>query len=67
MLTAMAEQKMLRYAGKLVALVDSSKVGQRAGMLFARTGQIDILITGQDASAEVVAHLRECGVRVELV
>ncbi|AIJ07968.1 MULTISPECIES: HTH-type transcriptional regulator UlaR [Edwardsiella] len=67
MLTAMAEQKMLRYAGKLVALVDSSKVGQRAGMLFARAGQIDILITGHDAPAEVVARLRECGVRVELV
>ena len=36
MLTAMAEQKMLNVVGKLVVLVDSSKVGERAGMLFSR-------------------------------
>ncbi len=34
MLTAMAEQKMLSVVGKLVVLVDSSKIGERAGMLF---------------------------------
>ena len=36
MLTAMAEQKMLNVVGKLAVLVDSSKVGERAGMLFKR-------------------------------
>lgn len=35
MLTAMAEQKMLSVVGKLVVLVDSSKIGERAGMLLA--------------------------------
>ncbi len=42
MLTAMAEQKMLNVVGKLAVLVDSSKVGERAGMLFsqARSGSV---------------------------
>ncbi|MBW7981244.1 HTH-type transcriptional regulator UlaR [Enterobacillus tribolii] len=67
MLTAMAEQKMLNYVGKLVALVDSSKVGQRAGMLFSRADQIDMVITGRDADERVLQQLREQGVEVMLV
>lgn len=50
MLTAMAEQKMLSVVGKLVVLVDSSKIGERAGMLFSRADQIDMLITGKNAN-----------------
>ena len=49
MLTAMAEQKMLSVVGKLVVLVDSSKIGERAGMLFSRADQIDMLI-GKNAN-----------------
>ncbi|HIC7646336.1 TPA: HTH-type transcriptional regulator UlaR [Serratia liquefaciens] len=67
MLTAMAEQKMLNYVGKLVVLVDSSKIGQRAGMLFSRTEQIDMVITGRDASPAIVEQLRLQGVEVQLV
>ncbi|EOS92658.1 HTH-type transcriptional regulator UlaR [Erwinia tracheiphila] len=67
MLTAMAEQKMLNYVGKLVVLVDSTKVGQRAGMLFSRSEQIDILITGEDADTSVITKLRDKGVQVILV
>ncbi|WP_127957307.1 HTH-type transcriptional regulator UlaR [Serratia microhaemolytica] len=67
MLTAMAEQKMLSYVGKLVVLVNSSKVGQRAGMLFSRTEQISIVITGRDADPVIVAQLRQQGVEVMLV
>lgn len=67
MLTAMAEQKMLNYVGKLVVLVNSSKVGQRAGMLFSRTEQIDIVITGKDADTNIVEQLRQQGVDVILV
>ena len=52
MLTAMAEQKMLSVVGKLVVLVDSSKIGERAGMLFSRADQIDMLITGKNANPE---------------
>lgn len=67
MLTAMAEQKMLNYVGKLVVLVDSTKVGQRAGMLFSRSEQIDILITGEDADTSVITKLRDKDVQVILV
>lgn len=64
MLTAMAEQNMLNVGGKLVALVDSSKVGERAGMLFSRAGQIDIVITGKNADARILQSLEEQGVKI---
>lgn len=67
MLTAMAEQKMLSYVGKLAVVVDSSKVGQRAGMLFSRADQIDVVITGKQADARIVEQLRAQGVEVILV
>lgn len=67
MLTAMAEQKMLNYVGKLAVVVDSSKVGQRAGMLFSRADQIDVVITGKQADATIVEQLRAQGVEVILV
>ncbi|MFB5744573.1 HTH-type transcriptional regulator UlaR [Cedecea sp. P7760] len=67
MLTAMAEQKMLSVVGKLAVLVDSSKVGQRAGMLFSRADQIDLVITGKQADPEVVKKLQDRGVKMMLV
>ncbi|RWR02876.1 transcriptional repressor UlaR [[Pantoea] beijingensis] len=67
MLTAMAEQKMMSVVGKLVVLVDSSKIGQRAGMLFSRAEQIDILITGKQAAPHVIKELQDRGVEVMLV
>ncbi|WP_192456362.1 HTH-type transcriptional regulator UlaR [Musicola keenii] len=67
MLTAMAEQKMLDHVGKLVVLTDSSKVGQRAGMLFCPAERIDVVITGRDADPVVVQQLRDKGVDVRLV
>lgn len=67
MLTAMAEQKMLNVVGKLVVLVDSSKVGERAGMLFSQASQIDLLITGKAADAQILKQLAEKGVQVIVV
>ena len=67
MLTAMAEQKMLDHVGKLVVLTDSSKVGQRAGMLFCPVTQVDILITGKNADPDVLQQIRDKGVEVILV
>ncbi|MCL2897771.1 HTH-type transcriptional regulator UlaR [Brenneria tiliae] len=67
MLTAMAEQKMLSYVGKLAVVVDSSKIGERAGMLFSRVEQIDVVITGKQADAQIVAQLRAQNVEVILV
>ena len=57
MLTAMAEQKMLNVVGKLAVLVDSSKIGERAGMLFSQAGQIDVVITGKQADAAILKQL----------
>lgn len=67
MLTAMAEQKMLNHIGRLVVLADSSKLGQRAGMLFCPAERIDILITGHDADPQVLEQLRAKGVEIMLV
>ena len=64
MLTAMAEQNMLNVVGKLVVLVDSSKVGERAGMLFSRAEQIDLVITGKGANPEILQKLEDQGVKV---
>ncbi|MBD1558823.1 HTH-type transcriptional regulator UlaR [Vibrio sp. S9_S30] len=64
MLTAMAEQKMLDHIGKLVVLADSSKLGQRAGMLFCSVDKIHTVITGTEADSEVIAELIERGVNV---
>jgi DeoR family transcriptional regulator, ulaG and ulaABCDEF operon transcriptional repressor len=67
MLTAVAEQQMLEQVGKLVVVVDSSKIGQRTGMLFCPASKIDILITGKNANAEVINTLKEQGTEVYLV
>jgi DeoR family ulaG and ulaABCDEF operon transcriptional repressor len=67
MLTAVAEQTMLEQVSKLVVVVDSSKVGERTGMLFSTPSQIDIVITGKNADKTVVSTLREKGVEVLLV
>lgn len=67
MLTAVSEQRMLGMVGKLGVLVDSSKLGQRAGMLFSNTENIDLVITGQQADAQIVQQLRAQGVEVVLV
>lgn len=67
MLTAVVEQQMLEQVGKLVVAVDSSKVGQRSGMMFCPATKIDIVITGKDADEKVVAGLRQQGIEVILV
>ncbi|MEI8631325.1 HTH-type transcriptional regulator UlaR [Vibrio sp. PP-XX7] len=67
MLTAVAEQQMLEQIDQLVVVVDSSKVGQRTGMLFCPARKIDILITGKDANPAVIEGLRQQDIQVILV
>jgi len=67
MLTAVAEQQTLKQVGKLVVVVDSSKVGLKAGMIFCPATNIDTVITGKDADATVIAALRKQNVNVILV
>lgn len=67
MLTAVAEQQMLKQVSKLVVVVDSSKVGQKIGMMFCPSENIDTVITGKDANPEVIQRLREQEINVILV
>ncbi|MDV7105760.1 HTH-type transcriptional regulator UlaR [Vibrio sp. TH_r3] len=67
MLTAVTEQQMLEQIDKLVVVVDSSKIGQRTGMLFCTPKQIDIVITGKEADPDVVKKIEEQGTKVILV
>ncbi|MGR6981558.1 HTH-type transcriptional regulator UlaR [Testudinibacter sp. P27/CKL/0425] len=67
LLSAMVEQKMLDHVNKVVALVDSSKVGQRIGTLFSLAEKLDIVITGKDADTRIISALRNKGVEVILV
>jgi DeoR family ulaG and ulaABCDEF operon transcriptional repressor len=55
---------MLNVVGKLVVLVDSSKVGERAGMLFSRAEQIDMVITGKNANPQILQKLEDLGVTI---
>ncbi len=55
---------MLNVVGKLAVLVDSSKIGERAGMLFSQAGQIDVVITGKQADAAILKQLEDQGVSV---
>lgn len=67
MLTAVTEQQMIEQIDKLVVVVDSSKVGQRTGMLFCTPQQIDIVITGKDANPDVIKKIEAQGTQVILV
>lgn len=68
-LSAVAEQQILEKAEKLVVVVDSSKIDNKAnsGMLFCPTSKIDILITGKQANKEVIESIKKQGVEVILV
>ena len=67
MLPAVAEQQMLKQVGKLVVVVDSSKVGQKTGMLFCPTSNIDTVITGKNANPTVIESLKKQNINVILV
>jgi len=67
MLTAVAEQQMLKQMNKLVVVVDSSKVGQKTGMMFCPASNIDTVITGKDANPSVIESLRKQDINVILV
>ncbi|WP_373820301.1 HTH-type transcriptional regulator UlaR [Glaesserella sp.] len=66
MIIAHSEKQMSAKAGKYVALLDSSKLGQRVGMLFTELKEIDILITGKEADPEIIRQLRQKGLTVIL-
>ena len=66
MIIANSEQPLAKKANKLIALVDSSKLGKQVGMLFSEIAEIDLLITGQEADPNIIKQLREKGLKVIL-
>lgn len=66
MLIAHSEQKLLHKAQRLVALVDSSKLGKEVGMLFAPLAAVNLLITGEEADPAIIAQLRAKGLDILL-
>ena len=57
---------MMKQADKVVALVDSSKLGIRSGLLFCQAANIHILITGREADPEILKNLKEKGIQILL-
>lgn len=66
MIIANAEKQMSAKAGRYVVLLDSTKLGKRAGMLFTELAQIDVLITGKEADPQIIQALRDKGLEVIL-
>lgn len=67
LLVYMAEKKLLEYGAKLVAMVDSTKVGKHGGKLLAAAQQLDTLITDSEADSDVLDSLRGQGVNIVVV
>lgn len=66
-LTFMEEKKMLQYADKVVALVESDKVGVFGGVGLFTLDQIDIVITGKNANPKILELLIAKNIQVYLV
>lgn len=66
MIIANSEKQMSAQAGKYVVLLDSTKLGQRVGMLFSELSEIDLLITGKEADSSIIQSLREKGLNIIL-
>jgi DeoR family transcriptional regulator of aga operon len=58
---------MASRASRVIAVADSSKLGQRAFARICPIGDIDILITDDGASDAIVKHFTEAGVEVRRV
>lgn len=66
MLIANSEQRMLSKVGKVVVLLDSSKLGKQVGMLFSDISHIDLLVTGKEADPVIIESLRAKGLEIIL-
>jgi DeoR family ulaG and ulaABCDEF operon transcriptional repressor len=67
LLAFMEEKKMLGYVDKVVALVESGKIGMLGGIPLLTLDELDVVITGQAADPEMVALLESKNVAVHLV
>lgn len=60
------KRQMVERCQEVVAIVDSSKIGQLAASTFADLDLVDLIITDADAPAERIDALRAAGVAVVL-
>jgi len=63
---AALKEIMMSNATRVVALVDSSKLGQTALSFFAPVGRVDALVTDDGADPAMLARLRETGLDVHV-
>jgi len=61
------KQRMVERSKKVIAIVDSSKWGQVTFAALASVAQLDRVITDDSAPPEMVAALRQRGIKVALV
>ena len=64
---AQVRRWMARAAGRVVALVDSSKFGEVSLTRVAAASDVDIIVTDSGAPDEMVTELRALGVDVQIV
>ena len=67
MIDTQVKKAMIAHAEQVIVLLDSSKFGVRSFIPVISAGDIDVLITDEDAPAPVVAALHDLGVDVHLV
>lgn len=67
LLVYMAEKKLLNYGDRIIALMDSSKIGKHGGKLLVSASQLDTLITDKQADSKVLSELEKQGVNIILV
>jgi len=67
LLAFMEEKKMLEYADKVIALVDSEKIGTVGGIPLFTLDELDVVITGKNADPKILALLESKNVAVHLV
>lgn len=67
LLEARLNRRMLEIARRVVAVGDSSKIGQRSLSMIATIEQIDLIITDTGVSDQMVDALRQRGAQVVLV
>ena len=60
------KEVMIGNAKRVVALVDSSKLGRTAFSFFAPVTALDVLITDDGADPRILAQLRESGLQVHV-
>lgn len=66
LLESQAKRSMAAAAGRRIALVDSTKLGYRSFTMTFQLDEIDLLITDDQAPADVLEQLRDKGVEVEI-